>query len=79
MYTESCGCTVTIIADKLAEDYIKVISIQYCPLHKSAKDLYEALKGLHDYLTTPLTYSDKVGDLIAHREKATKALAKVEA
>lgn len=43
VYQPDCGCQVYRIMHSKPNLY----RIQYCPLHKSAPDLYEALKVAH--------------------------------
>ena len=70
----ACGCL-------LALDYDKNMMIVYCSKHKSAPDLYEALKGLVDaYIINPGTEHEFVSlmeiGVPPKWEVARKALAK---
>ena len=61
-----CGCNVVLTGGGQWR-------ISYCPLHKSAPDLYEALKDLLDGLGNPMEITPY--ELV---EKASQALSKVE-
>ncbi|KKN12482.1 hypothetical protein LCGC14_1016060 [marine sediment metagenome] len=63
-----CGCV--IIQDRTADAYIV-----YCPKHKSAPDLYEALKALVAFDDTG---GDGVSDHYILIRNAKEALAKAD-
>lgn len=63
-----CGCE--IITDNMG-----TYEISYCPKHKAATELYEALKITYEYLRD-LGVLPNLGGLA--REEAQKAIAKVE-
>lgn len=66
LYKYDCGCV--IIQDRIADAYIV-----YCPKHKAAPDMYEALKELfHEYTGGRNVGVSELG------VKADKALAKAE-
>jgi len=65
-YTGQCGC-------KLKQLGHVITAIEYCPLHKSAPDLYEALKELVKVV------DDDSYDIDSFTtQPAKRALAKVE-
>lgn len=61
-----CGCIIAV-------DYDETISIRYCPLHKSAQSLYEALLDARDYIKTRMPETLGKDD---HLEIINKAIAK---
>jgi len=69
-YTKGeCGC-------KLKQLGYVITGIEYCPLHKSAPDLYEALKGLierDDYgsIRLPTQARDVMVKALSKAENAT--------
>uniref|UniRef100_A0A6M3JJY9 Uncharacterized protein n=1 Tax=viral metagenome TaxID=1070528 RepID=A0A6M3JJY9_9ZZZZ len=60
--TLKCGCMV-------AMDYNNMVQVDYCPKHKSAPDMYEALRKLTD-LGRPLSREDI--------DEGNRALAKAD-
>jgi len=79
--TNECGCTIEEIVFTYdnGESGIKP-QINYCPLHKSASDMYEALNSWSElYNMRPLDSGPDI-DTILRRcwAKTTKALAKAE-
>ncbi len=71
MYTKGeCSC-------KVVSAFLIGNSIEYCPLHKSAPDLYEALKALNEQLTgANIPFSQGMFDA---KINMRQALAKAEA
>lgn len=68
-YKEECGC-------KLKQLGHVITAIEYCPLHKSAPDLYEACKSVVEY-RDELSYGNPVAlNLVLRR--VNQAIAKVE-
>ena len=66
--TMPCGCKVTV-------EYGKGTDLVYCSLHKSAPDLYEALKRAHQILKDR-GYRDTMLALIPIVEALAKAEGK---
>lgn len=72
-----CGCKTFIDTDRASLGY----QIEYCPKHKSAPDLYEALKSLTDGYTNALEACKKQGFNFKEEpdwETARQAIAKAE-
>ena len=67
----NCGCLVAV-------DYNNAVEIVYCPKHRSAPDLYEALKIGKGAVETDLFYhpEDKVSQI--KLRIIVKALSKAE-
>jgi len=55
-----CGCRITLV-----EDFGELVDIElaYCPKHKAAPEMYEALKGMLDIYNVPV---DSVEELKRH-------------
>lgn len=63
-----CGCLIAYIGSGQSE-------IEYCPLHKAAPELYEALKGVLPLLTGAFYKTNQTkAEIVAVRQ----AIAKVE-
>lgn len=69
-YTTECGCRIWI------SEYDGKATIHYCPKHKSAPDLYEALKEITTIEQSNVPY-DKY-DVLGAINIAKKALAKAD-
>jgi len=66
-----CGCGIRKFAPEETYD------IEYCPKHKAAQEMYEALKSIRDYM---VQYREAVNDN-SHwpiLEKMNQAVAKAE-
>ena len=72
VYQPDCGCQVYRIMHSKPNLY----RIQYCPLHKSAPDLYKACKGIA-YMWRKDTPAFQ-GQLEEAKEELSKAIAKAE-
>ena len=72
--TLNCGCMVTV-------DYNNMVQVDYCPKHKAAPDMYEALVDALDFIEVCGNESHISGDSdnCSHcliKKNATLALAK---
>ncbi len=70
---KECGCEIKVGYDLLNA------TITYCPKHKSAPDLYEALKKAHTLITSIIP-NDLVSETAKHtmQKLIVKTLAKVD-
>ena len=56
-----CGCKVAVIGE------ITNAKIVYCPKHKAAEEMYEALKAVDDYLSAPYPENMKLKQIVADK------------
>ena len=72
VYKPSCGCEVLRIMRSKPNLY----RIQYCPKHKAAEAMYEALGAVDDYLSAPYPENMKLKQIAADKLVSALALAK---
>jgi len=72
----ACGCQIREKTIHTKGGQIESVFLGYCPKHKSAPDMYEALKAVDDYLSAPYPENMKLKQIAA--DKLVSALNKAE-